>query len=309
MGASTCGRIHQSRHTSVDAPTPPSDQLVFAFLAPPRGPFPGPPLTILGLALTLFQPSANPLDACCLTIGLAYISAHAYCSVPHSCAAPASPSVHPPGWLARLRRPPPFIRLAGLRGSGVPLRSSAWLACTAPASPAVHPPGWLARLRRPPPFIRLAGLRGSGVPLHSSAWLARLWLPPPFIRLPSQTDSHSIYFITGGGGPNGHVRSQGQGGLWIYPHWLHPQVDVPTIMDTPTSGRTHHNGYTHKWTHPHHGYDHMWMHPPSCILCGCIHFLRGCIHLLVDFPVDTSTVGTPTSPWLYPHFCLVHLWV
>ncbi|KAJ7464913.1 hypothetical protein B0H11DRAFT_2240340 [Mycena galericulata] len=40
--------------------------------------------------------------------------------------APASPAVHPPGWLARLRRPPPFIRLAGLHGSGVPLRSSAF---------------------------------------------------------------------------------------------------------------------------------------------------------------------------------------
>ncbi|KAJ7432425.1 hypothetical protein B0H11DRAFT_1940686 [Mycena galericulata] len=151
-------------------------------MAPARGPFPGPPLTILGLALALFQPSANPLDACCLTIGLAYISAHAYSSVPH-CVAPASPAVHLPGWLARLRRPPPFIRLAGLHGSGVPLRSSAWLACAAPASPSVHLPGWLARLRRPPPFICLAGLHGSGVPLPSSAWLAQLRRPPPFICL------------------------------------------------------------------------------------------------------------------------------
>ncbi|KAJ7439606.1 hypothetical protein B0H11DRAFT_1934438 [Mycena galericulata] len=165
-----------------------------------------------------------------------------------ACAAPASPSVHPPGWLARLRRPPPFIRLAGLRGSGVPRRSSAWLACAAPASPSIHLPGWLARLRRPPPFICL-GLHGSGILLPSSAWactapaspsvhppgwLARLWLPPPFIRLPSQTDSHSIYFITGGGGPNGHVHSQGQGGLWIYPHCgrIH-------TMDTTTCGCIH----------------------------------------------------------------------
>ncbi|KAJ7501868.1 hypothetical protein B0H11DRAFT_2224234 [Mycena galericulata] len=116
----------------------------------------------------------------------------------------------PTVWLGR---PPPFIRLA--------VRSSAWLA-EAPASPAVHPPGWLARLRRPPPFIRLAGLHGSGVPLRSSAFPHK------------QTLIAYIYFITGGGGPNGHVHSQGQGGLWIYPH----------------CGRTHHNGYTHKWTYP-----------------------------------------------------------
>ncbi|KAJ7439181.1 hypothetical protein B0H11DRAFT_1934774 [Mycena galericulata] len=152
-------------------------------------------------------------------------------------------------WLARLWCPP-SVHPPGLHGSGVPLHSSAWacaaldlasssfhlpglarlqrpppficLACAAWASPAVHLPG-LTRLGRPPLFICL-GLHGSGVPLHSSAWLARLGRPPPFIRLPSQTDSHSIYFITGRGGPNGHVHSQGQGGLWIYPHalWMYP---------------------------------------------------------------------------------------
>ncbi|KAJ7441389.1 hypothetical protein B0H11DRAFT_1932994 [Mycena galericulata] len=145
----------------------------------------------------------------------------------------------PTVWLGR---PPPFIRLASLRGSGVPLRSSAWLACAAPASPSVHPPGWLARLRRPPPFIRLAGLRGSGVPRRSSAWLACVAPASPSIHLPGLRGSG--FLLRSSAFPHKQTLiayTSSLAGVGLMDMSVHKAKGVCGYI---------HTGYIHKWTYP-----------------------------------------------------------